>query len=1038
MRPFIAALALAAALAAPCRAADLRHPEDAALHAVQFIDDNEGWTVGDAGVVWHTIDAGQNWERQPTGVRASLRAIHFLNPYTGWIVGREELPNGAGSVGTVLVTRDGGLKWQRLCIHGLPGLQRVRFFDDKNGIAAGDGSEQFPSGVFNTADGGRTWKPVAGPRCPTWLAADFQDAQTGALAGTWSRLATLRNGVFGAADVDMLGGRSVRGLQLVGNRAVAVGQGGLVLVSASSGGVRWGFADLKLRPETLACMDFHAVACRGDHIWVAGRPGSVVMHSADRGATWQMQPTKVGLPLNGLHFLNERHGWAVGELGTVMNTTDGGQTWTVQRQGGQRAAILCVHARPGGAPLDVVSVLGGDDGYLTASLQMTAADPASASLQNAGEPQRLAAALRQAGGAAGEVLWHFPVPQHLGRADRREVIAAWDRQHGDRAAEQFLRQVVLAIRMWRPEVIVTDDGKTDSADNIVESLVAEAVQEAYKRAADPQAFPEQIEHLGLKSWEVKKLYARHADRNGAPVVLDLNEARARLEGTAGDVTAASLAVLGNETPVPAQTYYRLLASRIDGAASHTDLMQGVPLTAGGTARRALSPLPESSADIEKAIQTRRNLQALAATPLGGLTDPNRLLGQVAPALAQLPDDQGAPAAFAIANQFAQAGQWTLAREAFFLLVDRYPAHPLATDAYRWLIRYNSSSEARRRQELGQFFAVTRSEMLQVPNGGTPEKEGLENRHSRQLAVLGDLAEARRWYEGCLKVEPRLSSFGSVYASDPAVQFCLQSARRNLGDFKTAQDWYSQFVKDHAEGPWREAAAAELWLANRTGPPPKPLASCPLAVARPVLDGQFEDACWDGVQPLRLKNAVGDTTADYGTEARLTYDKDFLYLALRCKHPAERRVDPMTKRRRDEDLRPYDRVSLLLDLDRDFSTCFHLQVDQRGCLCEDCWGDRTWNPKWFVAVRSEATCWQIEAAIPLIELTGEPVAAGRAWACNVVRILPGRGVQAWSIPADVLPRPEGMGLLMFLQDQRKPAAEAPPVMKLPVAASAPGR
>jgi hypothetical protein len=72
----------------------------------------------------------------------------------------------------------------------------------------------------------------------------------------------------------------------------------------------------------------------------------------------------------------------------------------------------------------------------------------------------------------------------------------------------------------------------------------------------------------------------------------------------------------------------------------------------------------------------------------------------------------------------------------------------------------------------------------------------------------------------------------------------------------------------------------------------------------------------------------------------------------------------------------------------------------------------WNPRWFVASRSSATGWQVEAAIPLVELTGQPVTVKTAWACNVVRILPGRGVQALSLPADVEPRPEGLGLLLF--------------------------
>src|SRR5260370_18539952 len=88
MRPVLGALLLGALLAPAARAADLRYFDDAALHAIQFIDANEGWAVGDEGVVWHTIDGGRTWERQPTAARASLRSVQFLNPYVAWIAGR--------------------------------------------------------------------------------------------------------------------------------------------------------------------------------------------------------------------------------------------------------------------------------------------------------------------------------------------------------------------------------------------------------------------------------------------------------------------------------------------------------------------------------------------------------------------------------------------------------------------------------------------------------------------------------------------------------------------------------------------------------------------------------------------------------------------------------------------------------------------------------------------------------------------------------------------------------------------------------------
>lgn len=1030
MRPIIAALAVLAALGMPVRAAELRFVDDAPLHAVQFVDSNEGWAVGDDGALWHSIDGGKHWERQPTATRASLRGLHFLNPFTGWAVGREELPHGSGSVGVVLVTRDGGLKWQRLSANALPGLHCVRFFDDKNGMAAGDGSDQHPSGLFATADGGRTWKPVPGPRSPGWLAADFQNPQNGAMAGAWSRLATVREGVLGAAEVDTLGGRSVRGLQVLGNRAAAVGEGGLVLLSSTSAGVRWGFADLRLPTEVLSCLDFQAVACRGDHIWIAGRPGSVIAHSADRGQTWELQRTGQNLPLRGLCFLDTQLGWAVGDLGAVLITRDGGKTWQSQRQGGQRAAVLCVHARGAAMPLETVGLLGGEDGYLTVGLRVTSADPASAAADKASEPQRLSAALRQAAGAAGESLWQFPVAEHLNRGDKKELLAAWDRLHGGKAADQLLRQLVLAIRMWQPEVVLAD---LKSDKGTLDDLIAEAVEQAFTHAADPKAFPEQIERLGLQPWEVKKLYGRTSERGAGQIALDLLDVRQRLQSTARDFAVGPAGLLYDSPPtLPTVATYRLVASRLKGAGKDQSLMQGIDLANGGTARRQLGVLPEVDEVTLKAVRFRRNLQGLAETPIQGMTEPDRLLAQIGPLLQSLPEDQGAPAALAIANQFAQAGQWNLAREAYLLMVDRYPAHPLSADAYRWLIRHNSSSEARRRHELGQFLVLTQSTVEQGPKNvaNAPIQGGSAAVERKQRTLLSDLAEARRWYEGCLNVEPRLAGFGGVFANDPSVQFCLHAARRNLGKFEECRAFHTQFVNQHPEGAWRDAAAAELWLVNRSSTPPKPTAICRQALERPFLDGKLDEDCWKAQKPLKFKNVAGktllekspgavDDTVDQenGTEAWFAYDKDFLYVAVRCKHPAERYVPPVTKRKRDEDLKDQDRVTLLLDLDRDYNTYFRLEVDQRGCVYEDCWGDKHWNPKWYVALRSEPTCWQVEMAIPLVELTADAMTPGRAWCCNLTRVLPGRGVQSWSTPADVKPRPEGMGLLLFLQEQQ---------------------
>src|SRR5262249_1411745 len=162
---------------------------------------------------------------------------------------------------------------------------------------------------------------------------------------------------------------------------------------------------------------------------------------------------------------------------------------------------------------------------------------------------------------------------------------------------------------------------------------------------------------------------------------------------------------------------------------------------------------------------------------------------------------------------------------------------------------------------------------------------VEIQQTKMLTLLSQSVETRRWYQGCLEIEPRLAAFGPLYATDPSIQFCLQAARRNLGDFDAARKWYARFVSEHPDGPCPEAAAMEPGLGPRPGPAPRPAPPCRSTDARPFLDGNLDDACWQH-KPAALRNAVGDTVKEYPTEVWTAYDKDFFYLAVRCKHPAE--------------------------------------------------------------------------------------------------------------------------------------------------------
>ncbi|HEX3148135.1 MAG TPA: YCF48-related protein [Gemmataceae bacterium] len=1064
-------------------AQDLPHFSDAALRTIQFADENEGWAAGDDGVMWHTIDGGKTWERQPTGTRAALRSVHFLTPYSGWAVGRVELPGG-GSLGVVLATTDGGLQWRTVSANNVTGLNVVKFFDDRIGIAAGDGSDSFPAGLFRTIDGGRSWKPVPGVRNPTWLAGDFSDSETGVVGGAWSRVAPIRDSHLGVADVDQLAGRSITGMKLNGMRAVAVGQGGLVMLSRDTAGVKWGFADLKIPVEVRAAIDFHAVAVHGSHIWAVGRPGSIVFHSADHGNSWEMLRTGQPLPLHAVYFHDEKHGWAAGEMGTMIGTVDGGKTWKVQHQGGMRSAVLFAHTNAKGVPLDTVAALGGNDGYLATAIGVTCSDPATLAKRydtdaeriaaamkaadplRATDPMRVAAAMRLAGGAAGEIMWQFPIAGFQDGVDTQALLETWEKRHGEKAATTLLRQLVLALRIWRPEVVVTDGATDDTSKTL--NLV---VRKAFEIAADHEAFPEQLEVLDLEPWASRKLLSTLISGNMITAVnADVRNPLPNLGESAKDYAATAARLWEDVCDVPG---FRLVATRLKDTDGQLRFFDGIALAPGGAARReqtVLSTKDEAArAEMMKVLEKKRNVQAVIDGHAGAIASPDQALSALGDAIRDLPAMDAGKALYTAATAYAKSGQWSMAREAYLLLLDKYPGHPLAVDAAHWLVRFQSSSEARRRFELGQFAELTETQITLkdrpdprrvIPKAKNkdqlPPQTEIEQTTYRE--TLAGLVSARKWYEGALELENRLSAHGDLFARDVATNLCLASARRQLGKPEESQRWLMKYIAEttgpvgtptgvRGADPWRDCVLLESWLLNRAGQPmpPKPVAACKKTTKRPFLDGKLDDECWAGAMPMSLITMAGELSSDFGckeaierelkdkgkptaaslqealgdgSRAMFAFDDEHLYIAIVCKHPAGMKRSKLETRSRDMDLRAFDRVSILIDLDRDYQTYYQLQVDQRGALAEDCWGDKTWNPKWFVAVNAEETGWTAEIAIPLSELTGDLVAPGKLWAVNVVRTVPGKGVQAWSGPAGVTPRPEGMGIMTFVGEAKK--------------------
>jgi photosystem II stability/assembly factor-like uncharacterized protein len=109
-----------------------------------------------------------------------------------------------------------------------------------------------------------------------------------------------------------------------GKRIVTVGDHGVVLLSDDDGKT---FRQARAVPvsSTLTAVSF-ADASTG---WAVGHWGAI-LKTTDGGESWALQRSdnKVDQPLFSLYFKNPQEGWAVGLWSLMLHTTDGGATWS--------------------------------------------------------------------------------------------------------------------------------------------------------------------------------------------------------------------------------------------------------------------------------------------------------------------------------------------------------------------------------------------------------------------------------------------------------------------------------------------------------------------------------------------------------------------------------------------------------------------------------------------------------------------------------------------------------------------------------------
>jgi photosystem II stability/assembly factor-like uncharacterized protein len=973
--------------------------DDAELTDIFFLDADRGWAVGDRGVVWCTEDGGRQWRLADSPVNCRLESIHFVDENHGWAVGGWSRPYTHKSSGVVMRTENGGRRWIALPQPTLPALKYVHFFDGKRGWAVGNASPMYPSGVFRTDDGGRSWTSVSGVHPRGWLSADFSDPENGFAVSYAGEAGRICARVINPEPIPLTLWQPLRAVNLRSGTGWAAGDGGTVLRMMSAGG-GWQPVSLSLPDGIADKFDWKCVSAVGPHCWIAGAPGTRILHSADGGQTWELQATNQSLPLHHIQFLDERRGWVAGALGTILATRDGGLTW--QRQKGQRtrAAILAICDELNRLPLELFTRCSGDEGYVGVAEIISHREFEAPVACEASWEDRAQAAVVAVGGSGAGSTWKFPLRQAGLEMPQTSVVEGWDILQGGQSTAHLESHIVRCVRQWRPDVVVICDAKPLTADK-AGSLFRQISVGAVTKAADSEFGPELTTALGLDPWRTSKVLAACDGSEAGKITVETSRLATHLGSCLADYSAIPRGLLQRSWEAsPAGLTYQVVSSELPLGTASQDIFSGMVLPSPSDSRREPCHQAATGLDtLSRMAQKRRNLQAMIAR--GNASEGGNVawLAQVDDLTRELGPIAGGDLLFQLAEMYRSAGRPSLAADAMDLLVGRMPDHPFADKALLWLVLFYSSGEMEiylhgETPSPAQYLANVAPSVNRAP-AAKPIVRLAGTRADRAVALGQYLGQNR----------PTLSA-------EPSVQFSLAAIERRRSGGNPGSV-YEGILRSSLPAAWIACAKGEQWLADGRGASPKPTLNCVMGKQRPRLDGKLDDEIWKNADAAKLSSPQGDDAA-WPAEAKLARDGQFLYLAARCgKVPGRQYAANPGSRVRDSDLRAMDRIDFLLDVDRDYSTCYRLTVDSRGWAAEACQGDSHWDPNWFVASDQDENSWSIEAAIPLTELSPAIPASRDAWAIGIQRILPGVGIQGWAPNPSVQEiEPGEFGYLLF--------------------------
>lgn len=946
---------------------------DAALHDVHFADALHGWAVGDRGVIWRTQDGGEHWQLSDCPVTCRLTSVQFVNKSTGWAVGGWHHAGSALTGGVVLFTTNGGRSWSRIDDGTLPNLNEIRMLSFEQGWAIGNGSHLHASGVFRTRDGGKTWTTVGGSTSTAWTAMGVSQSKV-ILGGLTGRLGSVETDVV---RTELFPPKPSRVNQINMTSATdgwLVGDDGLLLQTRTAG-AGWNHplsGPLATAPVAFNwnCIDQHETT-----IWVAGNPGSMILKSADGGENWHRLYTQSPTPINAISFLNEKIGFAVGELGRILATRDGGNTWRTLRYGANRLALSVVCDTTEEIPFELLAEQAANRGYISAVAAIGLSEDAAIT-----DSDRTRSAVIHVGATSFSKLMNDRIS---------------DEYFASQGREKVIQRVTQHIQTWRPEVLVI--GSSDDSTELREIIFA-----AIERAAIES---HQNQTLGLYSWNVNKVY-EHRPISGS-VTLRAEQVAPALSDTLSGYSSYAKwvndpsGIRGN----PEKLHFELLRNETTAEpiqlVSRRGMMTGLSYLKGDRIRR------ESDSQVTilgnstlQSIRYRTTVDRIIANSFAN-NDVQTLIGDLSQILNGLDQSAAIDRICRLAIQLEKQNEHMHAMRVNRIILSQYAGHPATEQAYLSLIRMFTSSELmmqlakledghnRMMQGSGNTSQIQRASAsveVEPSNGATGQLrigggDVSVDKYLEQFQLI-----ERDFCKEAMDVLSHMKKNLPELSMDPRVRVPLLRTQQKVGAMDNASKYLRIWQSRHLFNPvdpesrnseWFQAVIYESGIRNSFKSNMGPVTPATFTTERPNLDGTLSESIW-----------LESSTESSDERVMFRWDDEFLIIGIECAKKDGEVYGPVaTSRAYDQDLSDADRISLEFDSDRDYQTFQKLEVDHRGRCTDSRLGDFSWNPKWFIAADQNETTWTVECAIAWKELAMRRPRRGDAWALRVTRLSP---------------------------------------------------